>query len=237
MKKISYSIVGLLIMAIGVCLLLRELNLIPCNICFDGWWTLFIIIPCFINFCTREHKILSLLGMSIGGLLLMGQQGILEPGMSYKLLLPTAIIFIGVHTLSKSFHKGSNRCSCSYKKTAEEFQETKYEGLRDYAALCSGQDIDMSNQLFQGANMKAMFGGFNLDLRNAVIEENAKINIQCLFGGVEIYVPKDVNVEVTSNCICGGVDMNDFKNPGIGHKTIYINSSCVFGGVNLKQDK
>ena len=54
-----------------------------------------------------------------------------------------------------------------------------------------------------------------------------------IFGGIDIIVPKDVNIKVTSTSIFGGVE-NKVKNNTTNKKTIYINATCLFGGVDIK---
>jgi len=227
MKTLEKSLWGLALISLGIVLGLDSMNVLNVNLFFNGWWTLFIIVPCAISFCTKDGKIGSLLGLCIGVLMLLGQQEVICPALAYKLIGPVAIIFLGIHVLMRMNGKGK------YEST--QFRQRAYEGQRDYSVLFSGQNIDMSNQLFQGANLKAMFGGFQLDLRDAVIEEGAVVNIQCLFGGTEIQVSSDINVEISNNSILGGVTTKEHKNPGQGHKTIYLNCSCMFGGVDVKE--
>ena len=45
-------------------------------------------------------------------------------------------------------------------------------------------------------------------------------------------MPKNVKVKVKSSSIFGGVDEKAKKNDG--KVTIYINATCVFGGVDIK---
>ena len=68
-----------------------------------------------------------------------------------------------------------------------------------------------------------------------IIEKDVVINLSSIFGGIDVFVPSNCKVKVTSNSMFGGVD-NKIKNPHITDKskTIYINASCVFGGVEVK---
>ena len=49
MKNLESIVIGLILIAIGVIIGLNTLNITDINIFFDGWWTLFIIIPSIIS--------------------------------------------------------------------------------------------------------------------------------------------------------------------------------------------
>ena len=56
MKKLKNIIFGILLIAIGLILGLNALEITNINIFFDGWWTLIIIIPCFIDLLDGKDK-------------------------------------------------------------------------------------------------------------------------------------------------------------------------------------
>ncbi len=86
-----------------------------------------------------------------------------------------------------------------------------------------------------GTTLTAVFGGVKCDLRKAIINENQVINCSSIFGGIDIYVPTDVKVKIKSSSIFGGVsDDRKEKNEKEDAKTIYINATCIFGGVEVK---
>ena len=66
-----------------------------------------------------------------------------------------------------------------------------------------------------------------------MIEKEAVIYASSIFGGIEIFVPSDVNVKVKSTAIFGGTS-NKVINQKENEKTIYIESFCMFGGVDIK---
>ena len=45
MQKLNRILWGVVLVAVGVVFALNALNIVDINIFFDGWWTLFIIIP------------------------------------------------------------------------------------------------------------------------------------------------------------------------------------------------
>ena len=66
MKKLSYILWGIVLMAAGVVLALRIFGITGADIFFDGWWTLFIIVPCAIGLFTEREKTGNIIGIVIG---------------------------------------------------------------------------------------------------------------------------------------------------------------------------
>ena len=70
-KKVSNIIWGLLFIVIGTIFALNALEITDIDIFFDGWWTLFIIIPCAVGLITERDKTGNLIGLAIGVFLLL----------------------------------------------------------------------------------------------------------------------------------------------------------------------
>ena len=71
-----------------------------------------------------------------------------------------------------------------------------------------------------------------LDLTNAKIKNEAVITASAIFGGIDIIVPKDVEVKVKSTPIFGGVS-NKSKTKD-AKKVIYVDALALFGSVDIK---
>lgn len=198
------------------------------NIFFDGWWTLFIIVPCFIGLFKEREKTGNIIGLAIGVILLLCCQDMIDFETVWKLLVPAILIIIGVSLIFKDAF-GS--------KINEEIKKLNESKTKDggYCATFSGQNIKFDGEKFNGTDLNAIFGGIKCDLRNAIIENDVVINTSSIFGGTEIYIPENVKVKVKSTSIFGGVDekkQNKIENTDA--HTIYINATCLFGGVEIK---
>ncbi len=198
------------------------------NIFFDGWWTLFIIIPCFIGLFKEREKTGNIIGLLIGTALLLCCQNILNFDMIWKLAFPAILIVIGISFIFKDTFNH---------KVSEEIKKLNDKKTKDggYCATFSGQDVNFDGEKFNGTDLTAVFGGVKCDLRNAIIENDVVINSSSIFGGIDIYVPDNVKVKVKSSSIFGGVD--EKKRNQVENKeahTIYINATCIFGGVDIK---
>ena len=73
---------------------------------------------------------------------------------------------------------------------------------------------------------------YDIDIIN--ISEDIVINTSSIFGGIDIYIPDNCKVKIKSNSIFGGVSNNKKCNVDDNSYTIYINASCMFGGVEIK---
>lgn len=65
MKNFGNVLWGIVLIVIGLILGGNALGITNINIFFEGWWTLFIIIPCFIGLFKDNEKTASLIGLAI----------------------------------------------------------------------------------------------------------------------------------------------------------------------------
>ena len=225
MKKISSVLWGLVLIAIGVVVGLKAFGM-NINIFFDGWWTLFIIVPCAIGLFTEREKTGNLIGIGVGVFLLLCCQDILSFALLWKLLVPAIIIIVGLKMIFGGLfgHKAS-----------EMINTMKQNGNspRVGCATFSGCNMIFDGEVFEGAELTAVFGGVKCDLRGAVIEKDCAITVSSTFGGIDILVPQNVNVKTNVNGIFGGVSNKTQINKE-NAVTIYISGNCIFGGVDIK---
>lgn len=225
MKKVSNMLWGIVLIIIGVIFGMNALGISDIDIFFDGWWTLFIIVPCFIGLFSDDDKTGNLIGLVIGVILLLGCQGYIRFYMIWKLIVPTILILVG---LSFIFKDTFNR------KIKKEMSKLNRNKDREYYATFSGQNINFANEAFTGCSLNAVFGGLKCDLRDAMIHEDCILDASAIFGGITIYVPENINVKVTSTPIFGGVTNHCRSKNQTDCVTVYINALCMFGGVDIK---
>ena len=227
MKKFGNVLWGVVLIAIGLIIGGNALGITHINIFFDGWWTLFIIIPCFIGLIKDDEKTGSLIGLLIGIALLLGCQNILNFDLIWKLALPTILVLIGLSIVFKDALGG--KVSSEIKKLNE-----NRNGGDSYCATFAGQNVNFDGVKFTGTDLTAVFGGVKCDLRNAIIDSDVVVNASSTVGGIEIFVPSNVNIKIKSTPIFGGVSNKANTTPDENSHTIYINGTAVFGGVEIK---
>lgn len=225
-SKVSNVLWGLFFIIIGVGFAGYTLDLWNFNLFFNGWWTLFIIIPSCIGLIQKGFNTSSITGIVIGTLLLLACQNVLSFNIILKLIVPIIFVITGLSLIFKNLFSPVDRINKMHMENGNNRTE--------YAAVFSGDKIHFNNETFYGCSINAIFGGIELDLTNAVIESDVVINCSSIFGGIDIFVPSNVKV-VTSNVpIFGGVS-NKAKRPNDASAyTIYINSTCMFGGVEIR---
>ena len=225
MKKLSSVLWGILLIAAGVVLALKVTGLAEIEIFFDGWWTLFIIVPCTIGLFTEREKTGNLIGIAIGVVLLLCCRDVLSFSVVWKLLFPAIIVIVGLKlVLTGLFGNKAN----------EMLKKMKLEGktLESGCATFSGCDLNYDGKVFEGAELTSVFGGVKCDLRKAIIEKDCAIEVCAIFGGIDVLVPDHVNVKVNSTSIFGGVSNKTAAHPNA--PTVYVSGTCMFGGVDIK---
>ena len=226
MKKISNILWGLLFISLGVMIGLNSFGITTINFFFNGWWTLFIIIPSAIELFRSNYKVINLIGIATGVALLLFCQGIFSLEMLWKLALPTILVIIGLALVFKDAIFGRKKAS---------FKRSDKKGLEDkqYATF-SNKNVKYDDQVFYGNDITALCGGIVCDLRNAVINEDVIINANVSLGNIEILVPEYVNVETKSTGILGNVT-DKRRNPvAVAGPTVYISGMCFLGSVEVK---
>lgn len=227
MNKVSNFLWGLVFIFIGVIIGLNALEITDIDIFFDGFWTLFIIVPCFIGLFSNHGRQDNFIGLVIGIFLLLGCRDVLEFEVIFKLIVPFILVVIGCSFLFK------DSINSKVQKKIKQINKTK-NIEKEYCSTFGGQTVDFSNEDFDGCNLTAVFGEVKCELTDAKIKEDSIINASSIFGGIVIYVPKDVKVKVSSTPIFGGVSNNRKKANKEATKTLYINATCLFGGVEIK---
>ena len=228
MKKVGNVLWGILLIAVGIIVGGNALGITNINIFFDGWWTLFIIIPSFIWIFNDEDKTGNLIGLLIGIALLLCCQDIINFDVVWKLAFPAILVLIGISLIFKDTFD---------RKVSKEIKKLNQNKNKEneYCATFSGQDLKFDGEQFKGADLTAVFGGIKIDLKNAIISEDVVINVSTIFGGIDLFVPENMKVKVKSSSIFGGV--SDKKKNTVEAQdahTIYVNATCIFGGVDIK---
>jgi predicted membrane protein len=111
------------------------------------------------------------------------------------------------------------------------------EPVMNVVAVFSGSKRTLDSQDFRGGEVVAVFGGVRLDLRRATIAaEKAVIDINAIFGGVEIRIPENWNVVMKGAGIFGGFDdktIHPKPDPNTKTPELILTGAAVFGGLSV----
>jgi len=244
MKKARGAWIGLLFLIVGFLYACSALDIIHFTIFFPGFWTLFLIVPCFYGlFKKGEDKTGYVLGLVIGICFLINAQDFSFHIDFGPMLLALLCLAIGIKLIFPS--KKKNKHIHIEFGNGSDGEETTYEGSTtsntsdgyvNISTVLSGKEIRIDNEVFTGADITAVLGGADLDLRNAIINDDVFINVTTVMGGVELYLPANVKI-VADNCtaVLGGVDVSRaYANiPPMDAPKVIISGSCVMGGVDI----
>ena len=134
---------------------------------------------------------------------------------------------------------GVNLIVDSYRRDPDQWLQRPLPIGEDGKRICcsvnyGGDEYVYRGEEFHGARLDAFCGGIRMDLREAVITEDEEIDIHTFCGGIELFVPTHVNVEVKSRSFIGGVGNHATRNADPKAPTIHIVASNFLGGVDIK---
>ena len=216
---------GITIAALGGVLLLRNLEIIK----FDSWhvfwgtvWAAGLILAGLMTiFSSRRAslRVWGLLLMTIGVSIGLGAYGVINISV-WKTFWPVILITIG---LMVSVGSGGHKRS---KKSAAD------SSGNEKIAIFYGEESRVKGD-YTGGSVTAIFGGVELDLRQAKIKDGAVIDVFTFCGGVNINMPDDVIVKNEVHGILGGSEDKTVSKSS-AKKTIYLRGECVLGGLEVK---
>jgi putative transmembrane protein len=216
---------GVTIVALGGVLLLRNLEIIK----FDSWnvfwgtvWAAGLVLAGLVTIVSSRKlltRVWGLLLMAAGVSIGLNAYGVIDVSI-WKLFWPVVLIAVG---LMMVFSIGS-----ANRKRAEESGTDDNEKV----AIFYGEQSRVRGD-YTGGSATAIFGGVDLDLRQANIKDGTIIDVFTFCGGININLPDDVIVKNEVRGVLGGSDDKTMSKPS-AKKTIYLKGECVLGGLEIK---
>jgi predicted membrane protein len=146
----------------------------------------------------------------------------------HRLVVPIVIIGFGLMFLVRALDRARGLASPDGPAVAE--------AQINIWTVFGGSKRVVDAKDFRSADLFAMFGGIDLDLRQASLAEGATIDANAMFGGVEIRVPLNWSVEVRGSGIFGGYE-DKTVHPAMDSLAptpkLVITGFAVFGGVSV----
>lgn len=210
---------GLIVLA-GVWLLLDQLGVATAG----QYWPLFWVVAGLVIYAlSNRGRFMTILAvmMVLGGIL--GQLNLLGVASLTldQIFWPVLLIMIGLTMFSR---EPSITVFGSGGKVADKADKI------DYTSVFGGQERRVTSSDWRGGEATAVFGGLEIDLRDAKIAEGARLEVVAAFGAVKIWVPKTVRVDVSGIPIFGGIDD---KSAGDGETVLKVTATVAFGGLEI----
>lgn len=211
--------VGLSFILLGFALLLHQADVIDLWRALSTWWPLILIAVGVVQLFKRE------LSASISGalLLIIGFLFLLNQWLDLNVaayIIPLALMIVGAVILLA--------------KGKQEPPPNEHADLNTFV-LFSEANTKCRSQQFQGGTVTTIFGSAEIDLREAVIQDGASIQLTTVFGNIELIVPNNVRVEITGFPIFGGwEDRSKVREEEEHPVTLRLHCVTVFGGAEIK---
>lgn len=251
--RISHNkaLVGIFIVVIGIVLLLRQIP--PFDQYLPAWlftWPMILIIIG--AFVFLKNGFGGLPPIIVGVFFLLREENVLsEQFRNYA--FPLLIIVIGlIFILKRNHHPRCRKHAMRHRyRRGGRFQRTgeglegvdEYENVdnssEDYLDINSvfgSAEKSMFTKAFKGGNINCAFGGSKINLTQADIEDRAVLNVSVAFGGAEITVPANWQVQNDLTAILGGIeDKRRLITPQTEQKkTLVLRGGIFCGGVEIK---
>lgn len=223
MKINSRFIFGVFVILFGLLLLLEEASLIPSisRLFWAGIWKFWPLILIFLGarFLAQKNDTAGIVLLLLGVTFLSSN---LFNWNFFSIIWPVGLIAIGISLLFRQEKPESKNSSVSSDSFVSD------------TVVFWGLDRKVKSDKFTGGEFNVAFGGLELDLRDVkVAKEGAKVHINCAFGGVEVFVPKDCRIKTKGSGIFGGWDAKVEKRD-VDTPVLEFTGSAIFGRVEIK---
>jgi predicted membrane protein len=220
---------AIVLIAVGAIFLLHNLHIFYAQEVLRYWPTLLIAVGV-VKLVDSQDS-----GGRVGGGVLLGLGAVfLAQSLGYLEvrfwdLWPVVLIAIGAAML---FHP-----NLELPTGIRQIRNEKWGFFKESAVFSGGKRV-IVDQNFSFAKYDAVFGGFELDFRRANIGgDSAILDLNAVFGGIEVKVPESWSVVMKGAGVFGGyVDSTTQPDPRLypNPKQLICKGGAVFGGIEIK---
>lgn len=246
---------GLFMLAIGLVLLLKVSNAILFPAWLFTWPVLLIAIGLFSGVRHRFRGIGWLFPLAIGAIFLADN---LSPDMNLRpYLWPILLIAAGLFVIfrpknrrcrpgdpgdddfdnRKNFNNEAVVVPNQTENRSESWQTPTSDrnDVIDATAVFGGVKKNVLSKSFKGGDVTTFMGGAEINLTQADFAGKAAIDCFNMFGGTKLIIPPDWEVQSDVVAIFGGVDdKRPPANATAPAKVLYLDGTCIFGGLEIK---
>ncbi|MBY0244910.1 MAG: cell wall-active antibiotics response protein [Sphingobacteriaceae bacterium] len=254
MKNLNKSnnslLIGLLVTFIGAIYLLKNLNVNVPHWLFS--WHFFLIIIGIGMLIKHNFK-------NYGGaiVILIGAYYTLEDIMNVNFnfssyFWPLALVALGLFLIFKPKNNNSAACKEKWESWKSKrgnrnlTQETETDGIKsDFNSneflscvnIFGASQQSTYNKNLKGGEFVAIFGGSEINLTQADFENNINIEVVAVFGGVQLILPSNWEIQNEITTIFGGLEDKRRIHTSLNgepKKVLILKGAIVFGGIEVK---
>lgn len=240
---------GLVLVVAGVALLLDHMG-VPAFAHISRFWPLLLVLLGVMSITSHGGRGFGLVLICAGILLQLNSLDLIQ--LTSRDFWPLVIIAVGVLLIWGSLEtRRYGRKKLKIKRSwlgdvaREEFEKQAGDSQNDpdtlnAIAVFGGCERKYSGQSFRGGKAVSVFGAVELDFRDADIDEEAILEVDCIFGAIEMRIPETWHVHSRSLPVFGGFEDKTRERTvpdpsgSTKRKTLVITGSIVFGAVEIK---
>jgi len=221
---------GVVIALVGLVILLDNLNIVAASRLYR-FWPLILIACGLMYFFSRGSRVWGAIVILFGVLLQLDRLAVIH--LTWGMIWGLGWIAVGVAVMWGSLVAGRLRLP---KPNLDVDPSTT---LSDNVVF-GGIERRMTTKDFRGGVATAIFGGIEIDLTEAeMVQNEARLEVNAIFGGVELRIPYNWQVVSRGTPIFGGfVDKTRLRNVADSNdpnkKVLVLTGSAIFGGVDVK---
>ncbi len=216
------AVLGIGVLAVGAILLLDNFGVVEAEDLLAYWPVLLILVGVshFLRPEGSRRYVAGTIFIFVGSVILLSNLGLIAFGIWD--LWPVILVITGLSLILKPFRRRGVTIG----------EDT---GVFEATAILGGSNRRLSAANFQGGDATAIMGGCEIDLRDCGSEGGpAEIDTFAFWGGIEIRVPDDWEVQVKGLAILGGYADETRTIEGEGRKVLVITGTAIMGGVEIK---
>jgi hypothetical protein len=208
---------GLGLLTVGALLLFDAFGTLDAGHVISTWWpAALIVIGGTMALTNPRHLLMPGIVAGAGVILLLNRLDVISVG--WEIVWPAALVLLGIGLL---FGRPGI---------------TRVEDDRvDAFAAFGGTEVASHSKHFEGGTVGALFGGAEIDLRDAELAPDASLDVFTAFGGAEVKVPQGWKVITHGLPLFGGFEniTNKEALPDDA-PTLDIAATVLFGGLEVK---
>lgn len=235
--KQSKILTGIFVIFFGVMYLLSK-----SNVAIPHWiltWQSFVIVMGFISLYRHNFRhFFGYAAIIFGGIFIINE---FKPHtINGNLFLPVLIIVAGVMILGKAtnfFGLSKNMDAIPDVIFGDDDNIISSDDYIKTTVIFGGNEKTVISKDFKGADINVVFGGAEINLMQADIQQPIVIKTTATFGGLTLIVPSSWTVKSDVTSIFGGVqNKNNLSRNGMEdpNKVVILKGTAIFGGVEVK---
>lgn len=216
-------IFGGLLILLGLGFLLDQISPFSFGWVLGTWWPLFVILFGVLMLARRPyHLTFGLLVILIGVMLEVSQLNLLP--FNIWNLWPLFIVAIGISVLVRPQKYWEQK----YIKNTSSVGEDAISESQSFSSVTKRVKTDK----FTGGHISSVFGEYKLDLRESKIVDGSTLDVEAVFGSVEVWVPTNTKVINRIDTFAGNFDDHTATSSSDA-VTLYVTGDVVFGNVKV----